>query len=157
MNPGTGFVYYRLIPEKAIIVDKTHIPYLMDKARLKRWQELFIDADFEIQALPGYEVKSTSNPFIIYKDLPVKTRYQFLADDAQLFIMGFINGSVCRGNVALSVTDESFWVFFVDPKLINEKTIGITQLCDPIYRHSNGSVIFPARQLYFCPKSCLGD
>jgi len=120
-DPGVESVYYRLIREKATIVDKTHIPYRMDKARIKRWQELFIDADFEIQALPGYEVKSTSNPFITYRDLPVKTRYQFLLDDAQLFIMGFIKGSVCRGNVALSVIDDRFWVFFIDPKLINEK------------------------------------
>jgi len=120
-DPGVGSVYYRLIREKATIVDKTHIPYLMDRARIKRWQELFIDADFEIQVLPGYEVNSTSNPFIIYKDLPVKTRYQFLLDDAQLFIMGFIKGSVCRGNVALDVIDDRFWVFFINPNLINEK------------------------------------
>jgi len=120
-DPGVGNVYYRLIPEKATIVDKTHIPYRMDEARIKRWQELFIDADFEIQALPGYETKSTSNPFITYKDLPVKTRYQFLLDDAQLFIMGFIKGSVCRGNVALSVIDDRFWVFFINPKLTSEK------------------------------------
>ena len=89
-DPGVWHVYYRLIQEKATILDKTHIPYLMDKARIKRWQDLFIDTDFEIKTLPGYELGSTANPFVTYQDLPVKVRYQFLLDDAQIFIMGFI-------------------------------------------------------------------
>lgn len=120
-DPGVWHVYYRLIQEKATIIDKTHIPYLMDKARIKRWQELFIDTDFEIKTLPGYEPGSTENPFITYQDLPVKVRNQFLVDDAQVFIMGFIKGSVCRGQVALSVIDDRFWVFFIDPEAFDEK------------------------------------
>jgi len=120
-DPEVLNVYYRLIREKATILDKTHIPYLMDKKRIKRWQDLFINADFEVKTLPGYEPASTSNPFVTYKDLPVKTRYRFLLDDSQLFIMGFIKGSVCRGNIALSVIDDRFWVFFVNPDLANEK------------------------------------
>ena len=120
-DPGVESFYYRLIREKATILDKTHIPYLMNKQRLARWQTLFIDADFEIDTLPGYEAWSTANPFITYQDLPVGTRYQFLLDDAQLFIMGFIKGAVCRGNIALSVIDDRFWVFFVRPGLVNEE------------------------------------
>ena len=120
-DPGVGSFYYRLVREKATILDKTHIPYLMDNQRMARWQALFIDADFEIDTLPGYEAGLTSNPFITFKDYPVKTRYQFLLDDAQLFIMGFIKGAVCRGNVALNVIDDRFWVFFIDPNLVSEK------------------------------------
>jgi len=120
-DPGVEYFYYRLIREKASILDKTHIPYLMDKQRMLRWQAMFIDADFEIDTLPGYKAGLTSNPFITFKDYPVKTRYQFLLDDAQLFIMGFIKGSVCRGNVALNVIDDRFWVFFIKPNLVNEK------------------------------------
>lgn len=120
-DPGVGSFYYRLVREKATILDKTHIPYLMDNQRMARWQALFIDTDFEIDTLPGYEAGLTSNPFITFKDYPVKTRYQFLLDDAQLFIMGFIKGAVCRGNVALSVIDDRFWVFFIDPNLVSEK------------------------------------
>ena len=92
----------------------------MDKQRLARWQTMFIDADFEIDTLPGYEAWTTANPFITYQDFPVRTRYQFLLDDARLFIMGFIKGAVCRGNVALSVIEDRFWVFLVNPDLINE-------------------------------------
>jgi len=120
-DPGVESFYYRLVREKATILDKTHIPYLMDKQRMARWQTMFIDADFEIDILPGYEAGSTSNPFVTYKDFPVRTRYQFLLDDAQLFIMGFIKGTVCRGNIALSVIDDRFWVFFADPNLASEQ------------------------------------
>ncbi len=120
-DPGVGSFYYRLIREKATILDKTHIPYLMDKQRLARWQTLFIDADFEVDTLPSYESWSTANPFITYQDVPVGTRYQFLLDDAQLFIMGFMKGAVCRGNVALSVIEERFWVFFTSPDLFEEQ------------------------------------
>jgi hypothetical protein len=120
-DPGVETVYYRLVREKATILDKTHIPYRMDKARIKRWQALFIDADYEIETLPGYAVESTANPFITYQDVPVITRNQFLLDDAQVFIMGFIKGSVCRGQVALSVIEDRFWVFFIDPAAIDEK------------------------------------
>ena len=123
-DPEVWNVYYRLIREKATILDKTHIPYRMDKKRIKRWQDLFINADFEVKTLPGYEQGSTSNPFVTYKDLPVKTRYRFLLDDSQLFIMGFIKGSVCRGNIALSVIDDRFWVFFINPEFMNEKWSG---------------------------------
>jgi hypothetical protein len=120
-DPGVESFYYRLVREKATILDKTHIPYLMDKQRMARWQTLFIDADFEIDTLPGYQAGSTSNPFVTYKDFPVRTRYQFLLDDAQLFIMGFIKGAACRGSIALSVIDDRFWVFFVSPDLVNEQ------------------------------------
>ncbi len=120
-DPGVESFYYRLVREKATILDKTHIPYLIDKQRMARWQTMFIDADFEIDILPGYEAGSTSNPFVTYKDFPVRTRYQFLLDDAQLFIMGFIKGAVCRGNIALSVINDRFWVFFINPNLVNEQ------------------------------------
>ena len=35
--------------------------------------------------------------------------------------MGFIKGAVCRGNIALSVIDDRFWIFFIDPNLVDEE------------------------------------
>ena len=35
---------------------------------------------------------------------------------AQYTIMGFIKGPVCRGQIALDVIEDNFWVWFVDPK-----------------------------------------
>ena len=31
--------------------------------------------------------------------------------------MGYIKGPVCRGQVALNVINDRFWVFFVDPDI----------------------------------------
>jgi len=45
----------------------------------------------------------------------VKSRYQFMLDEAQFTIMGFIKGPVCRGQIALNVIEDHFWVWFVDP------------------------------------------
>ncbi len=120
-DPGIERVYYRLVREKATILTKTHLPYLMNPARMQRWQKLFIDADYELEKLPGYQVEVGANPFVAFQDLPVNSRYRFLLDDAQIFIMGFIKGSVCRGEVALTVIDERFWVFFVEPDLTGDK------------------------------------
>jgi Fatty acid cis/trans isomerase (CTI) len=39
-----------------------------------------------------------------------------MLDEAQFTIMNFIKGPVCRGNVALSVIQDRFWVFFTTPE-----------------------------------------
>jgi hypothetical protein len=39
-----------------------------------------------------------------------------LLDEAQFTIMNFIKGPVCRGNVALGVIQNRFWVFFTSPQ-----------------------------------------
>jgi hypothetical protein len=37
-------------------------------------------------------------------------------DEAEFTIMNFIKGPVCRGQVALNVINERFWILFVSPK-----------------------------------------
>lgn len=114
-DPGVPRVYYRLEPVHAGLLAKTHIPYGLSRARKLRFTELFLDAPFEVRSLPGYEPKVASNPFVAFRDLPVRSRYKFLLDDAQAFVMQFIKGPVCRGQVALNVIDDRFWMFFIDP------------------------------------------
>ncbi len=45
-----------------------------------------------------------------------------MLDEARFTIMGFIKGPVCRGQIALNVIEDQFWVVFVDPdnKIMNE-------------------------------------
>ena len=107
--------YYRFQEYVSTIVDKTHMPYALDEQRMQRWQSLFIDADYKVTALPPYGTVQGSNPFTTFKELPVTSRYKFLLDEAQFTIMAFIKGPVCRGEIALDVIDDNFWVFFVDP------------------------------------------
>ena len=65
--------------------------------------------------MPGYQPVLASNPIKTFAALPVDSRYRFLLDDARFFIEGFIKGPVCRGQVALNVIQDQFWVFFFDP------------------------------------------
>lgn len=114
-DPKVSRVYYRLVPELETVVDKTHNPYAMGLERMQRFKELFFDATFNVSALPGYSLPDTANPFKTYDELPLKSRYSFLIDDSQSIIMQFIKGSVCRGQVAVNVVRDHFWVFFLEP------------------------------------------
>jgi hypothetical protein len=114
-DPGVPRVYYRLQPVHASLLAKTHIPYALGPSRKQRFTELFLDAPYSVTALPGYEASVASNPFVTFRDMPVRSRYRFLLDDALAFVMQFIKGPVCRGPVALDVIEERFWIFFVDP------------------------------------------
>ena len=118
-SPGKDKFYYRLQPLRTSVLDKRHMPYALNQARMKRWQALFLEQDYEVTALPSYEASVAANPFIAYRELPVESRYKFMLDEAQYTIMGFIKGPVCRGQVALNVIDDHFWVAFVDPDLKN--------------------------------------
>ena len=115
-SPGETPFFYRLQPLRTAVLDKRHMPYALNKARMQRWQQLFIEADYEISTLPSYQTSVASNPFIAFRELPIASRYKFMLDEAHFTIMGFIKGPVCRGQVALNVIDDHFWVAFIDPE-----------------------------------------
>jgi hypothetical protein len=117
-DPRVERVYYRLQPVRTTIVDKTHMPYAFNEARMARYEELFLSPSYEVAELPGYEPEVAANPFIAFSSIPPPSRYRFMLDEAQFTIMGFIKGSVCRGQIALDVIEDQFWVVFVDPDSI---------------------------------------
>jgi hypothetical protein len=123
-SPGKERFYYRLQPLRFAVLDKRHMPYALNKARMQRWQELFIDTDYTVSKLPGYELDVASNPFVAFRELPVASRYKFMLDEAQFTIMGFIKGPVCRGQVALNVIDDHFWVAFLSPDSTGDQQEG---------------------------------
>ena len=108
-------VYYRLVRHQGSIVAKTHLVYELSNNRMQRYRELFFEAEYEVTDLPSYDAAIASNPIKTFSTIPVKSRYKFLLDDARFFIEGFIKGPVCRGQVALSVIEDQFWVVFFDP------------------------------------------
>lgn len=114
-DPGVPRVYYRLTPELATIVAKTHMPYALTAERKAKWQAWFRDAEYEVDEPPSYDPEIASNPFRSFDPIPVRSRYRFLLDEARNTINSFIKGPVCRGQVALNVIKDHFWVFFVDP------------------------------------------
>ncbi len=114
-DPGVDRVYYRLVPEREAIVAKTHMPYVLSAQRMARWRSLFLDARYSVDRLPGYSAMTAANPFSTFAALPVGARYRFMLDEAEFTIMGFIKGPVCRGQMALDVIEDHFWVVFLAP------------------------------------------
>ncbi|HQU78657.1 MAG TPA: fatty acid cis/trans isomerase [Azonexus sp.] len=114
-DPGVPRVYYRLRYSEATQVAKTFMPLQLDAARMERIRQWFFTPTYAVDALPGYEIEKASNPFATFRALPVNSRYRFMLDDAQFIMMGFMKGPVCRGQVALNVINDLFWVAFVAP------------------------------------------
>ncbi|MEL7293420.1 MAG: fatty acid cis/trans isomerase [Pseudomonadota bacterium] len=115
-DPGVERVYYRLIPIQSTIVDKTHMPFALNHERITNWKAWFIDADYTVATLPSYQPDVAANPMTAFIDLPVKARFKFMLDNAQNTINAYIKGPVCRGQLALNVINDRFWVFFLDPE-----------------------------------------
>lgn len=114
-DPGVARFYYRLQPYRATIVAKTHLPYVLNTQRMQRWQQLFLQSDYSVNASPSYAVDVAANPFVAFDAIPVQSRYRFLLDDAQFFISTLIKGSAGGSQSALNVIDDQFWVLFVNP------------------------------------------
>ncbi len=113
-DPGEVF-WYRLVLIDETILHKTHIVYELSPARLTRLRQLFLADDWTPTHLPSYAPKDASNPFVTFDEIPPRARYQYLLDDAQYFVMTFIRGPVCRGQVAVDVIEDQFFVTFLDP------------------------------------------
>ena len=133
-DPGVERFYYRLQHYDRTIVDKTHLPYVLNDQRLARLTALFLEPDYAVQTLPTYEVKLSANPFKTFAAIPPRIRYQFMLDDAHFIIAGFIKGPVCRGAIALSVIDDHFWVLFTDPNgdPVNHDATFLKQVSDDL-------------------------
>jgi len=114
-DPGVERVYYRFWLDPSSRLAKTYLPYRLDDKRMAHWREWFLNADYSVAQLPGYNPEIAANPFVSFEQIPVQSRYRFLLDEAQFTIMNFIKGPVCRGQVALNVIQDHFWVFFVSP------------------------------------------
>ena len=115
-DPKVERVYYRIIPEQGTIVDKTHMPFALNTLRISNWKKWFIDASYSVDQLPSYNIDVSANPMTSFEAIPVKSRFNFMLDNAQNTIMAFIKGPVCRGQLALNVINDRFWVVFVDPE-----------------------------------------
>ncbi len=114
--PGTADVYYRFVYYSPSIVAKNHVVYTLSDARMQRYDELFFKPAYPVKRLPSYQSEVATNPLRTFAAIPPASRYRFLLDDARFFIEGFIKGPVCRGQVALNVIEDRFWVVFLNPR-----------------------------------------
>jgi len=123
-DPGAGPFYYRFLKYHPGVVAKDHVVYELSEERMARYRELFLAPDYPVAELPTYEAAVASNPFKVFAAIPAESRYRFLLDDARFFIEGFIKGPVCRGQIALNVIEDHFWVMFFDP---DRKTLALDE------------------------------
>ena len=115
--PESDNVYYRLREITSTIVDKTHMVYEFSDSTMKRYESLFLEPKWNEQAyMPSYDLDTSANPFLAFKQIPAKSRYEFLLDNSYFFISTFIKGPVCNGQIALDVINDHFWVMFLDPE-----------------------------------------
>lgn len=115
-DPGTEEFYYRFRRIHSTIVHKTHMVVEFDDKELARIKELFIQPKWlETPHQVSYDADLSSNPFLSFAQIPVRSRYQFLLDHSHYIVMTFIRGPVCRGQIALNVINDHFWVMFQDP------------------------------------------
>jgi hypothetical protein len=115
-DPKTEVFYYRFRRIHSTIVHKTHMVVELDDAELARMNELFIRPEWtERPHRIGYKTKMSANPFVTFFQIPVRSRYQFLLEHNNYIVMTFIRGPVCRGQMALNVIHDHFWVMFQDP------------------------------------------
>jgi len=122
-DPHTAIFYYRLRPITETIVDKTHFVYELSDEKKQRYDELFFKPDYQVTALPAYQPEIAANPFKAFVELPMMPKYQFLLDDAQYFVSGFIKGPVCRGEIATESIRDQFWVVFTQPNSFYPKKV----------------------------------
>jgi hypothetical protein len=115
-DPGEGAFYYRFRRIYSTIVHKTHMVFELNDDTLQRYNELFIEPRWLREpAWVGFDKKQSANPFAVFEQIPPRSRYQFLLDNSQYIIMTFIRGPVCKGQVALNVIRDHFWLLFMDP------------------------------------------
>ncbi|WP_458777533.1 fatty acid cis/trans isomerase [Desulforhopalus sp. 52FAK] len=116
-DPGTDTFFYRFRKIHSTIVHKTHMVFPLDNKQYKRFVELFITPEWEDKPhIVSYDPILSANPFKAYEQIPAKSRYQWLLDNAHYVIMTFIRGPVCKGQVALNVINDHFWIMFMDPE-----------------------------------------
>ncbi len=116
-TPKVDVFYYRLVKIHSTIVHKTHMVLKFDDTFLTRLNKLFIESKWSqtpVQEV-SYNREISSNPFVAFEQIPMKSRYQFLLDNSHFIMMNFIRGPVCRGQMALNVINDHFWIMFRDP------------------------------------------
>ena len=109
--------YYRFQKIHSTIVHKTHILVEFNDKELEKIDKLFIQTPWvEEPHVMSYEKKISANPFVLYKQIPTSSRYEYLLSHSEYIVRTFIRGPVCKGQIALNVVHDHFWLMFIDPK-----------------------------------------
>ena len=115
-DPGVSSFYYRYRKIHSTIVHKTHMVVELHDEILERLKENFIATPWlETPHWVELDDVTGANPFLVYSQIPPTVRYRFLLNNSEYLMRTFIRGPVCKGQVALNVIRDHFWVMFLDP------------------------------------------
>jgi len=115
-NPGGQF-HYRFRKIHSTIVHKTHMVFTLDERAFDRYHEIFIEPEWlEEPSIVNLWGVDGADPFTTFRQIPPRSRYQFLLDNSHYIIMTYIRGPVCKGQVALNVINDHFWLLFLNPE-----------------------------------------
>lgn len=112
-DPGGPF-HYRLRPVIQTLTHKDHIPFPLTAQKRARWEADFYQSNWTVEKMSPYG-PAGANPFRTFAAIPARARARFFLDESGYHVMTFIKGPVCRGQTALNVINDNFWVLFLDP------------------------------------------
>ena len=118
--PSVKKFYYCLRPLDLTIVAKTHMPFEINKKIIDSWTSLFFAKSWDVTNPliheKAYNDQASANPFEVFFDIPVESRYKFLIQNSHYIVSTFIKGPVCNGSKAVNSIQEQFYTMFIDPK-----------------------------------------
>ncbi len=125
-SPGKKF-FYRFRPVTNTLTLKDHIPFALSDRKFAWYRTQFYVSKWENvpKEMPPYG-RAGSNPFQTFISIPVRARYEFLLHEAGYHVMTFIKGPVCRGQTAVNVINDKFWVLFAEPDqdaMVNDRDL----------------------------------
>ncbi|MBT7766209.1 MAG: hypothetical protein HN730_03585 [Bdellovibrionales bacterium] len=113
-DPPHEIFFYRFVKITSTLVHKTHIVYLASPQKLQQLKKLFWERPWQQKKLVALNWDSR-NPFINFRPIPPRIRYQWMLNNAKLLVDLFTRGPVCNGSIATYAVRDFFWVFFADP------------------------------------------
>lgn len=114
-DPKVENFYYRFKKITDVIVQKNHIVFALNAAKIKSTQELFEPADvpWKVTKFPNY---ASADPFQNFKDIPGVLRHRFMLENAHYIADSMVRAPVCVGESATYAIADHFWVFFLKPE-----------------------------------------
>lgn len=125
-DPKTS-VYYRLQKLDQVIELKRHIPFEINEAILKEWENIFFAKDQNSNW--GYlELVNTypNNPFEWFQVIPVMARARFVEKYAKTLMQVVARGAICHGNTPSYVSPDYVWFLIFKPE--SDPTVQIPDL-----------------------------
>ena len=115
--PVEGPVYYRFIQiDETTCVKMSRLQFLASDEKMQRFQEIFAEEEWSVDALPGYTEEERHDPLGTFSAIPPKSRYKFLLDIVW-YHRGFTtHGPGCYRDLATDALRDVGWDLYENPE-----------------------------------------